>query len=119
MRSNLPKRGEVWVTVSSVQRADGDWELRFAVRDTGIGMRQQQIPQLFTAFSQFDSSTTRRYGGTGLGLAISRRLAELMGGTMWAESEIGVGSTFIFTVLVQRVEEIRLRRLLLTLQSIC
>lgn len=96
--------GEVWVTVSLAPRGEGEVELRFAVRDTGIGMREQQIPQLFTAFSQLDSSTTRRHGGTGLGLAISRRLAELMGGTMWVESEAGVGSTFYFTILAHTAE---------------
>jgi CheY-like chemotaxis protein/anti-sigma regulatory factor (Ser/Thr protein kinase) len=93
--------GEVWVTISQRTRESGEAELCFAVSDSGIGIRQEQIPQLFTAFSQLDNSTTRRYGGTGLGLAISRRLAELMDGTMWVESELGVGSTFFFTVLVQ------------------
>ena len=91
-------QGEVWLTVSCDTQGDDEAVLRFAVSDTGIGIRQEQLPQLFMAFSQLDSSTTRRFGGTGLGLAISRRLAELMGGTMWAESEVGVGSTFCFTV---------------------
>jgi PAS domain S-box-containing protein len=98
------EQGEVWVTISQRQRPDGDSEILFAVSDTGIGIRKQQLPQLFTAFSQLDASTTRRYGGTGLGLAISRRLAELMGGEMWVESEVGVGSTFYFTVLVREAE---------------
>ncbi len=94
------EHGEVWVTVTrpEVETAAGEVVLQFAVSDTGIGIREHQIPQLFVAFSQLDSSTTRRYGGTGLGLAISRRLAELMGGTMWVESEVDVGSTFYFTV---------------------
>jgi PAS domain S-box-containing protein len=74
--------------------------LHFSVRDTGIGIAPDRMDRLFQSFSQVDSSTTRRYGGTGLGLAISRRLSEMMGGRMWAESEglPGKGSTFHFTV---------------------
>ena len=72
-------------------------ELHVRVTDTGIGIRADQLDRLFLSFAQGDASTTRRFGGTGLGLAISKRLAELMGGRMWVESERGTGSAFHFT----------------------
>jgi signal transduction histidine kinase/CheY-like chemotaxis protein/HPt (histidine-containing phosphotransfer) domain-containing protein len=76
------------------------YELHFSVRDTGIGIPADRMSRLFQSFSQVDASTTRKYGGTGLGLVISRRLAEMMGGTLWVESEgvPGKGSTFHFTL---------------------
>ncbi|MEO8922756.1 MAG: GAF domain-containing protein [Caldimonas sp.] len=92
------ERGEVVLSVSAGE-ADGRAELTFAVRDTGIGLSDEGRQRLFQSFSQADSSTTRRYGGTGLGLAISKKLAELMGGSMWVESDgPGRGSTFFFTI---------------------
>ena len=74
-------------------------EIQFAIKDTGIGIHPDLMNRLFKPFSQLDASMTRRYGGTGLGLAISKRLSEMMGGRMWAQSEVGKGSTFYFTVM--------------------
>jgi PAS domain S-box-containing protein len=90
--------GEVVIAVALAKRGDDPPCLRFSIRDTGIGIPAERMNRLFESFSQVDASTTRRYGGTGLGLAISRRLAELMGGTLWAESEEGKGSTFHFEI---------------------
>jgi PAS domain S-box-containing protein len=76
---------------------DNTLRLRFSVRDTGIGIAEDKRDSVLAAFTQADSSTTRRYGGTGLGLTISAQLAKLMGGRLWLESEVGVGTTFYFT----------------------
>ncbi len=99
-------KGDVQLTVTGElatgEEAKGDtWKLHFAVRDTGVGIPKESMTRLFRSFSQADASVTRRFGGTGLGLAISRRLAELMGGEVWAESKgvAGKGSTFHFTMV--------------------
>ncbi len=96
--------GEVGVTVSARRLEGSRREVHFAVRDTGIGIPKDRFDRLFKVFSQVDVSTTRRYGGTGLGLAICKRLSELMGGRIWAESEPGKGSTFHFTIVADEVE---------------
>jgi CheY-like chemotaxis protein len=92
------ERGEVVLSVRLLTATGDGAEIQFDVRDTGIGIPPEAQSRLFQSFSQADSSTSRKYGGTGLGLAISRRLAELMGGRMWVESEPGQGSTFSFTI---------------------
>jgi PAS domain S-box-containing protein len=91
------EHGEVMLTVAVEERLADRVKLKFTVRDTGIGMTPEQSSRLFQAFSQADTSTTRKYGGTGLGLSISKRLVEMMDGTIWAESQPGVGSKFHFT----------------------
>jgi PAS domain S-box-containing protein len=100
--------GEVVLSVDgkaleSGEEAVGRWHrLHFAVRDSGIGIPKERQSRLFESFSQVDASTTRRYGGTGLGLAISKRLCELMGGSIWVESQVEKGSTFHFTIQAEQ-----------------
>jgi PAS domain S-box-containing protein len=96
------ERGEVVVRARLVDQDEASVLLRFDVQDTGIGIEDEVMPRLFTAFEQADPSATRRTGGTGLGLAITRRLAELMGGEAGATSRHGAGSTFWFTARLRR-----------------
>ena len=91
-------KGEVVVSVAVEEQTDDRVKVRFSVRDSGIGMTPEQSARLFQAFAQADTSTTRKYGGTGLGLSISKKLVEMMEGSIWAESEYGKGSSFIFNV---------------------
>ncbi|MDJ0703977.1 MAG: response regulator [Leptolyngbyaceae cyanobacterium MO_188.B28] len=104
--------GEIFVSVTARNLSNSEefngsastrCEIRFSVKDSGIGIPPDRMDRLFKPFSQVDSSTTRKYGGTGLGLVICRQLAEIMGGDMWVESQVGKGTTFYFTIVAQVV----------------
>lgn len=95
-------KGEIYLGVKTGRLTEGlGLQLEFAVKDTGIGIPSDKLPKLFRAFTQIDSSTTRKYGGTGLGLAICERLVQMMNGQIWAESEAGKGSCFYFTATMK------------------
>ena len=100
------ERGGVTVTVAPAEQSEDKVTLRYAVEDTGIGLQPEQQGRLFQAFSQADSSTTRKFGGTGLGLVISKRLIELMGGEIAVDSEYGRGSIFRFTASFGRGKQL-------------
>lgn len=94
------EEGEVVVSIKVIEEEDHKCKLHFTIKDTGIGLSVEQQKNLFHSFSQADTSVTRNYGGTGLGLAISKSLTQMMGGEIWIESEVGIGSTFHFTTLL-------------------
>ncbi|MBS1227628.1 MAG: putative hybrid sensor and regulator [Proteobacteria bacterium] len=96
------EHGEIEISIALAPPVDDDVVLRFAVRDTGIGLSEEQRTRLFKNFEQADSSTTRKYGGSGLGLVIAKQLAEMMGGEVGVDSELGRGSTFWFTARLGR-----------------
>jgi two-component system sensor histidine kinase/response regulator len=98
------EKGEVKVSIQTESKVANGPNLHFTVSDTGIGIPPEKHQHIFKAFSQADSSTTRKYGGTGLGLTISTRLVDMMGGKMWVESEVGQGSRFHFTLNLPPVE---------------
>jgi len=101
------ERGRVVVHVETESKINGRVDLHFSVSDTGIGIRPEQQEEIFECFTQVDMSSTRKHGGLGLGLTISSELVKEMGGRIWVESEIGVGSTFHFTVSLQQVPQSR------------
>ncbi len=98
-------KGSVAVEVERQSEENGIIDLHFMVKDSGIGIAEDQLEAIFSPFIQADGSTTRQYGGTGLGLAISKQLVNLMDGKIWAESKPGSGSTFHFTAKVERASE--------------
>jgi signal transduction histidine kinase/CheY-like chemotaxis protein len=118
--SNAIKFTEKGEVILRVKKSKATNEIVFTVRDTGIGISEKHIPHLFQSFTQADSSTTRKFGGTGLGLAISKRLAEMMGGEMHAESAgVGKGSLFTFTIKAEsaQIPERKLERDIKGIQS--
>src|SRR5260370_28513008 len=103
------REGEIAVTVFPVSESTSELTgMHFSVRDTGIGVRADKLATIFGAFEQADVSNARRFGGTGLGLAISKRIVEMMGGEIWAESQFGRGATFHFVVHLPRAPKSQL-----------
>jgi PAS domain S-box-containing protein len=100
-----PEQGAISLAVRLAEKTDNLCTLQISVSDTGIGITPEQQKKLFQSFEQAESSTTRKYGGTGLGLAISKNIVEMMGGSIWIQSEPGKGTTFTFTIQVMRGKE--------------
>ena len=105
------EEGEIVISTRLINKETESITLQFTVRDTGVGLTEEQKGKLFQAFSQADTSTTRKYGGTGLGLTICKRLVNMMGGDIWVESEPGKGSEFIFTAKFGLARKISRKRL--------
>jgi signal transduction histidine kinase/CheY-like chemotaxis protein len=97
-----PEEGSIELHAKLAKEEDGLCTLHIEVADTGIGVTEEQKSRLFTSFEQANNNTSRKFGGTGLGLAISKRIVEMMGGSIWIESEYGKGTTFAFTVQMER-----------------
>jgi len=110
------KGGSVVISVKEINTTSRDnrTNIQFYVKDTGVGMKEEYLKRLFEPFTQADASTTRKYGGTGLGLTISKQLIEKMNGRIWVESELGKGTSFFFTVCLDRQPEEQDRELVLS-----
>ncbi|AEF81103.1 multi-sensor hybrid histidine kinase [Leadbettera azotonutricia ZAS-9] len=100
-----PEKGRIHLDSRLLKEEKGIYTIQISISDTGIGLSEEQKGRLFSSFQQAENSTSRKYGGTGLGLAISKRIVEMMGGSIWIESEPGKGSSFIFTMQVPRGSE--------------
>jgi len=100
-----PENGSVSLNAQFLGGAGSSCDIQISVADTGIGISKDAQKKLFKSFQQAEASTARKYGGTGLGLSISKSFVEMMGGNIWVESEFGKGSTFIFTMRVEKIEE--------------
>jgi CheY-like chemotaxis protein len=108
--SKFTDKGEIELSLDAEEEQDGQVMIHTKVRDTGMGIPQDKIESIFEIFQQVDGSTSRKYGGTGLGLSICRKIANLMGGNVWAESEMGQGSTFHFTALLKQPDKKDVKR---------
>ena len=106
-----PDEGTIRLDSRFISEVNGKCRIQISIEDTGIGINEEQKARLFKSFEQAESTTTRKYGGTGLGLAITKRIVELMDGEVWVESELGKGSKFIFTFLMERGAEVKKRML--------
>ncbi len=103
--AKFTKQGELELALRVDEETEATITLHATIRDTGIGIPEDKLESIFEAFRQADGSTTREYGGTGLGLSICRKIAKLMGGHVWVESQIGKGSIFHFTAMLQKAQQ--------------
>ena len=101
-----PEGGEISISADLLEEENGTCTLQIGVADSGIGISTEQQAKLFQSFQQAENSTTRKFGGTGLGLVISKNIVEMMGGRIWIESELGKGANFIFTVQMERLDDL-------------
>jgi len=102
-----PEKGYITIHVECTDEEDGICTIKFSITDTGIGINREKQKNLFQPFHQAESSTSREFGGTGLGLSISKNIIEMMGGTIWVESDLGKGASFFFTIKAERACEIK------------